>query len=233
MKGNWNFKGKIADATDKWAIDGSVFRYKKQWYMLWSGWDGDTNGEQDIYIAKLKNPWTVAGNRVRISSPVFDWERYGDLHDADNPPHVSVNEGPEALQHNGKLFVVYSASGCWTDHYSLGMLTFTGKNLLDSSSWKKTEQPVFTTSTENKVYAPGHNSFFKSADGKEDWILYHANSDTAQGCGGHRSPRAQKFVWDADGLPRFGTPVKAGEKFPVPSNKMERKKSLPVSAMAD
>ncbi|RZK78727.1 MAG: glycosyl hydrolase family 43, partial [Pedobacter sp.] len=34
MKGEWVFKGKVADKTDKWAIDGSVFEFKKQLYML-------------------------------------------------------------------------------------------------------------------------------------------------------------------------------------------------------
>ncbi len=78
---------------------------------------GDVNGEQDIYIAKLKNPWTIEGNRVRISASTYDWEKYGDLKDAENPLHVNVNEGPQILEHKGKLFLVYSASGCWTDHY--------------------------------------------------------------------------------------------------------------------
>ena len=64
-------------------------------------------------------------------------------------------------------------------------------NLLDSAAWKKSPQPVFTTSVQNKVFAPGHNSFFKSPDGNEDWILYHANSEAGQGCGRMRSPRAQ------------------------------------------
>jgi len=72
---------------------------------------------------------------------------------------------------------------------------------------------------ENKVFAPGHNSFFKSPDGKEDWILYHANSEPGQGCGKHRSPRAQKFTWNADGTPHFGEPVKEGMVLAVPSNK--------------
>lgn len=230
MKGEWIFKGKIADSTDKWAIDGSVFWYNGQHYFIWSGWEGDTNGQQDLYIAKLKNPWTIDGGRVRISSPVFDWERHGTLNDPDNPPHVAVNEGPQALQHNGKLFIAYSASGCWTDKYSLGLLRFTGTdNLLDSAAWRKADQPVFTASIENKVFAPGHNSFFKSADGKEDWILYHANSEAGQGCGRNRSPRAQKFRWSHEGLPVFGAPVKAGEKLAVPSGKRKKK----AAALAD
>lgn len=231
MKGEWTFKGKIAAATDKWAIDGSVFSFRNKWYLVWSGWEGNTNGQQDIYIARLKNPWTVDGDRVRISSPVFDWERHGDLHDADNPPHVAVNEGPQALQHGKNLYLVYSASGCWTDHYSLGLLAFTGNdNLLDSASWKKSAKPVFATSAENKVYAPGHNSFFKSPDGREDWILYHANSAPAQGCGRARSPRAQPFAWDRNG-PVFGTPVKEGESLPVPSGKQKKRQA--ATAMAD
>jgi GH43 family beta-xylosidase len=38
MKGEWNFKGKVADSSDKWAIDGSVFKHGNQFYMIWSGW---------------------------------------------------------------------------------------------------------------------------------------------------------------------------------------------------
>ena len=123
LQGTWTDKGQLAAATDKWAIDGSVFELRGQLYLLWSGWAGDANGRQDIYIARLKNPWTVAGERVRLSTPTYAWERNGDLGAASNPPHVDVNEGPELLQHDGKLFLVYSSSGCWTDTYTLGLLS--------------------------------------------------------------------------------------------------------------
>lgn len=220
MQGEWIFKGKINDGTDKWAIDGHVFAYKNQWYMLWSGWQGDKNGQQDIYIAKMRNPWTIDGKRVRISSPVFEWERNGDLNDPNNPPHVNVNEGPQSLMHGDKLFVVYSASGCWTDHYALGLLSFSGGNdLLDSANWQKSPLPVFKQSKENGIYAPGHNSFFKSPDGTEDWILYHANTQPGQGCGSFRSPRAQPFSWNKDGTPNFGVPLKDKTALPVPSSR--------------
>jgi GH43 family beta-xylosidase len=220
LEGDWTFKGKISDPSDKWAIDGSVFEHNRQLYMVWSGWEGNTNGRQDLYIAKLKNPWTIEGNRVKISHPEHTWERHGDLNDPDNPPHVDVNEGPQMLVHKDNVFIIYSASGCWTDFYALGMLTASvHSNLLDASSWKKFPQPVFNQSTENRVFAPGHNSFFKSPDGKEDWILYHANDEPGQGCGNQRSPRAQKFTWNPDGTPQFGEPVKEGIPLQVPSNK--------------
>ena len=218
MKGEWIFKGKIAAQTDKWAIDGNVFTYKKQLYMIWSGWEGDTNGQQNIYIAKMKTPTQIDGDRVRISSPTQPWELYGALHDDVNPPQVNVNEGPQFLTHKEKVFIVFSASGCWTDNYSLGLLTFTGKeNLLDATAWVKSDQPILGQSDQTKVYAPGHNSFFKSPNGKEDWILYHANSKPGEGCGIKRSPRMQQIKWDKNGNPVIGEPVSEVTKLAIPA----------------
>ncbi|MES1226305.1 MAG: family 43 glycosylhydrolase, partial [Bacteroidota bacterium] len=160
---------------------------------------------------------TTEGERVKLSSPELDWETVGDLNNPNDVPHVNVNEGPEVLKHNDKLFLIYSASGCWTDNYALGMLTASvDADIMNAASWTKSSQPVFKQSPENGVYAPGHNSFFKSADGKEDWILYHANDRPGQGCGEFRSPRAQRFTWKADGSPDFGTPVKTNELLKIP-----------------
>ena len=218
MAGEWVFKGKITDATDKWAIDGDVFRYKDRLYMVWSGWEGDENGEQDIYIAGMKDPLTIESARVKIGSPEYGWEKIGDIKNPKNdPPHINVNEGPQGLVHGDDLFVIYSASACWTDNYALGMLRYTGKgDILDPASWKKSDSAVFRQSPANGVYATGHNSFFLSPDGKENWILYHANSKPGQGCGNTRAPRAQKFTWNAAGEPVFGDPVKDNVPLPVP-----------------
>lgn len=217
MEGDWKIKGQIADKTNKWAIDADVFAYRQHYYIIWAGWEGDRNGQQNIYIARLKNPWTIASKRVCIARPTYAWEEHGDLHDAVNPPHVDVNEGPQALLHNGKLFIVFSASGCWTDFYALGLLVFNGKNdPLQPAAWKKYPEPLFRASVANGVYAPGHNSFFTSPNGKEDWILYHANDKPGQGCGAFRSPRAQRFTWK-NGRPYFGEPVKTGVPLPIPA----------------
>jgi GH43 family beta-xylosidase len=219
FEGQWVLKGKISDPSDKWAIDGSVFEHNKKLHMIWSGWEGDKNGRQDIYIAQMENPWTIKSQRVMISKPELAWERHGNLNDEWNPPHVAVNEGPQILKREEKLFVIYSASGCWTDFYALGMLTASASaNILDPLSWTKSQDPVFKQSATNDVWAPGHNSFFKSPDGTEDWILYHANEDPGQGCGKFRSPRAQKFSWTSDGTPYFGEPVSTSSPIEIPSN---------------
>ena len=226
--GEWVIKGKVADPSDRWAIDATVFEQGPRLYMIWSGWPADRNGVQNLYIAELSDPWTVKGSRVLLSTPEFPWERVGDLNprrDPDENPglntvdplHVDVNEGPAVLLRNGRVFVVYSAGGCWTDRYSLGMLTAgASANLLDSASWKKSPLPVFWQSPKSSAFGPGHNSFFRSPDGTQDWIVYHANPDAGQGCGGRRSPRAQPFTWKSDGTPDFGRPVAIGVPIPEP-----------------
>jgi GH43 family beta-xylosidase len=214
LSAHWVFKGKVADETNKWAIDVSEFDYQGKQYLLWSGWEGDDNVSQNIYIAQLSNPWTIASPRVMLSTPQYDWEKKGS---GNGLPYV--NEGPEILKSpQGRLFLTYSASGCWTDDYSLGMLSLkAGGNPMKASDWTKSNTPVFTKSLENQVYGPGHNGFFQSADGKEDWIIYHANPASGQGCDGHRSPRMQRVLWRKDGTPDFGEPVKTGTIIKIPS----------------
>lgn len=218
LEGTWTFRGKVADATDKWAIDASVFEDRGQKYLLWSGWEGDHNGEQRIYIAHLANPWTVDSPRTLLSYPKYPWEHVGDLVNDPTLPHVEVNEGPEMLQHGKDLFLVYSGSACWTDYYELGVVQATsGSNLLDPGSWHKFDHPFFKQERANMVFGPGHNGFFLSPDGKENWIVYHANPESGQGCDGHRSPRIQRFTWNADGTPNFGVPVSAETPLQKPS----------------
>ena len=226
--GEWRMKGKVSDATDRWAIDATVFEEGAHLYMVWSGWESDANGAQNLYIAELSDPWTVKGARVKISAPDLPWERVGDLKPRRDPEenpglnqldplHVDVNEGPEILRHGDRIFVVYSAAGCWTDYYSMGVLTASaGSNLLNAASWKKSALPVFWQSPAAGAYGTGHGSFFTSPDGSQNWMLYHANPEAGQGCGRQRSPRAQPFTWKTDGTPDFGRPVPIGTPIPRP-----------------
>ena len=49
-----SLKGKVAEYPDHWTIDGNVFEFKNHLYgFVWL--EGDTNGQQNIYIAKMKN----------------------------------------------------------------------------------------------------------------------------------------------------------------------------------
>ena len=66
-----------------------------------------------------------------------------------------------------------------------------------------------------QMFGPGHCCFVKSADGTEDWIIYHGAKYS--GAGWNRSLRAQKFMWLADGSPDFGKPVSPDIPLPVPA----------------
>lgn len=176
-----------------WNIDGSVFTSTNgQMYFIFSG---SPSGTQNIYIAPMSNPYTLSGTPVMISAPTLSWETIG------SPP--AVNEGPFGFVHNGRVFIDYSASGCWTDDYCLGLLTLTGNNPLDIASWTKSG-PVF--SKQPTACGPGHNCVVQDGSGQW-WNVYHANNVSGQGCGGYRQLHAQRIFWDASNTPYFGAPV--------------------------
>ena len=129
-----------------------------------------------------------------------------------------MNEGPVALQRDGKTWIIYAASACWGPNYKLGMLTYLGGDPLKVESWSKYPEPLFQRSDERGVFGPGHNTFFKSPDGTEDWMAYHANDLEGDVCGMGRTPRIQKFGWNDDGTPDFGIPVATGTELEVPSD---------------
>jgi GH43 family beta-xylosidase len=181
-----------------WLIDASVLRLNGGLYLLGSGSIGGSR--QSLVIAPMSNPVTVSGGFSVISSPTLAWEQQGGI----------VNEAPVALQRGGRTFIVYSASACWGPDYKLGRLTHNGGNPLSASSWSKAPNPVFQRSDAAGVYGPGHNGFFTSPDGTENWIVYHANDAVGDGCDNGRTTRAQRFTWNADGTPNFGTPVRLG-----------------------
>ncbi|MDQ3230924.1 MAG: family 43 glycosylhydrolase [Pseudobdellovibrionaceae bacterium] len=294
--GPYRFKGQITPNTDRWAIDGTVLDMPDgARYFVWSGWDGQSNIQQNLYIARMVNPWTLvqqtvanpklkpvrrhagaflnleahadeagvyslevlyscthtsmqrltingeshlglhytptgSGNwqthyekielhqgrnilrfaegigkakidkvlirplgqdRSVISSPEFHWEKMG------GPPYI--NEGPQILWRNDRLHIVYSASGSWTDHYQLGLLTFQGGDIMDKKNWKK-KGPVFQGT--DQVFGPGHASFIQFEE--RDFIVYH--SAKYSGAGWNRHVRMQPFSWDDEGDPVFGSP---------------------------
>lgn len=207
--GEYEMLGKITDPDDKWAIDGTLLVRSGELYFVWSGWEGDENVAQNLYIAHMKSPTELDSERVCLSKPEYDWEKLGS---GDGLP--TVNEGPAILCRDGATYIVYSASGSWCDDYCLGMLTLVGDDPMDPEAWVKSKEPVFVKA--ENAYGPGHCCFTTSPDGSEDYMLYHANLESGSGWGG-RSLRMQKVNW-IDGNPVFGEPAKVGEELIVPSD---------------
>jgi GH43 family beta-xylosidase len=203
--GPYTFKADLLDPTNDntWELDGSILQLNGNLYLMGTYYAGN----QPLFIKPMSNPWTVSGTRRLLETPSYSWETIGG----------AVGEGPEALYHNGRTFIIYSASHCSTPDYKMGMLTYNSGDPLLSSSWTKSPNPVFQRSNANGVYGPGHGNFFTSPDGTESWMAYHANSSSSGGCDMNRSTRAQRFTWNADGTPNFAVPLSLTTDIPVPS----------------
>ncbi|TMW59963.1 hypothetical protein Poli38472_000005 [Pythium oligandrum] len=206
--GTWTYKGQLKDSqNDFWAIDATILQLRGTNYILYSGHADNDHSLQRIYISKLENPWTQVPGRTMITEPQYSFETNG-----------NVNEGPEILMKNGKVFMVYSANGCWTNQYNLGMLWMNeGDDPMNAASWRKLNYPVFGANPAVGAYSPGHNSFFKSPDGTQDWIAYHAAATANEGCEINRFFNAKLVNWKSDGFPDFGAPVANGHLLPGPS----------------
>jgi GH43 family beta-xylosidase len=212
--GPYTYKGQLTTPGGDWSIDPSPLQLPNgQLYLAWSGWPGSTNGVQNIYLAKLSSPWTISGGRTLLSTPTYSWETQA------GTVGVLVNESPEPIVHGNQVFITYSASGCWTPDYALGLLSAsTGANLLDASSWHKSATPVFHSNTAAGIYAPASNGWFTSPDGRQTWMVFHAVNDSAGNCGLERSVYAQRVTWGADGFPQLGgEPVSLTTTLQVPS----------------
>ncbi len=187
---------KVADSDDSWAIDQTVARINGQLYMAWSDISG--GGPQRIKIARMSSPTAIIGRGAIVSTPTHAWERSG----------APVNEAPQFIVRGSKVHMAISASACWTDDYKLGLLSANlTADLTAPASWSKAAVPILQKG--NGAFGPGHNGFTKSPDGSEDWLVYHANPASGQGCGNARTTRIQKITWNGD-TPVFGAPSATG-----------------------
>lgn len=118
-------------------------------------------GNSNLYLAEMANPWTLKGEPVMLSKPEFDWECRG----------FKVNEGPAVLMHGDKLFISYSASAT-DENYCMGLLWIDRQaDPLQPANWHKAPQPVFRTSYENRQYGPVIIVLPKRRKGKMCWCI--------------------------------------------------------------
>lgn len=197
--GAYTFRGQLS--LGRPAIDPSLLRMNGKNYLMYVEVEGGANS---VWITNLTGPTTPAGPNRKLIYPDQPWER------GDGTSHnYPVSEGPTALYHAGKTFIVYSGSDTGTYVYCLGLLTYRGTgDPTQYQNWKKSG-PVFSYSASNGVYAPGRGTFTTSPDGSQDWMVYHAKATNTYTYS-DRSLRAQPFTWTPDGDPDFGVPVPAG-----------------------
>ncbi|GAB2891136.1 family 43 glycosylhydrolase [Streptomyces mayteni] len=200
--GPYHFKAKLEPPNhrDTYAIDPSVFEHNGRLYLAYAGINRyQHNG---LNIAPLTNPYTVAGNAVALDA-------------AGGCPEV--REGPEFLNRNGRTWMTYSACDTGKPDYQVWMMSLpNGADPLVPGNWTQRQGPVFSRADDRGVYGPGHHAFFRSPDGTEDWIVYHAKT-TTDFTYSNRTTRAQRITWNADGSPNLGRPLALGATQELPS----------------
>jgi len=195
--GEWEYKRKPARTV--YSIDPTVYTAPDgTQYMCYSRVDREYG--QVLDIAKMKNPTSIY-DATMIARAELEWELV--------EPYTgssAILEGAFFLENNGRLFIIYSANGCWSNHYALGVLEYKGGDMCSPDSWEKHPEPLLTYG--NGVYGPGHASFFRSPDGSEVWCAYHGmrqSNDTVT-----LAPRyfhLQKVEFDETGYPVMGQPI--------------------------
>ena len=166
---------------------------------------------QVLVIREMLDPLTFTDNFVEIARPTLAWELAEGYRG-----NQAIAEGAFFLKNKDKLFIIYSANGCWSDDYCLGVLEYTGGEICCPSSWKKHEKPLFVKG--NGIFGVGHASFFESPDNSEVWCAYHcllhSNPDRVSM---DRHTCVQKISFNEKGYPVMGKPVGIKEYIKSPS----------------
>ena len=202
LKDPWKELGKMKRAPEDefsfeaFSLDGTVFENKGEYFYVWAEKVGVGKQISNLYIAKMEHPHQLKTVQVLLTTPDYDWERYG----------FWVNEGPAVIKHGNKLFLTYSASETG-EHYCMGMLTADmDADLLDPLSWKKERYPVLQTDASRNIYGPGHNSFTTDEEGN-DLMVYHLRTESKiEGnplYNPNRHACLMKVRWDSQGCPVF------------------------------
>lgn len=176
----------------KQANDFTVFDHQGQLYAVW----GTLGAGEPIgpAIAPMDNPYTISVDRSFLPG--------------------GGGEGPRVLQKDGKVFITMSEGDYASNGYRLSYFMNTDGNILNPSSWSRTNDVFVATS---EVSGPARAGFVKSADGTEDWMIYHSRVYKDTGRNWWREVNIKKFDWNPDVTPNFGQPVSPNEWQDLPS----------------
>lgn len=203
----------------EWAIGQSLLRANGKTYLTWTGEKsrGTADHHQTLNIAELANPYTIKGEGSVICVPEYNWETHGYAYSASKGvSYPKVVEGATAVYgDNGEIFIVYSASGYWTNYYCLATLTLIpGADPLKKSSWIKDSEPIFQH--QNGVFGPGHAAYTTDAAGNR-WMIYHAYLDWSRT---HRYVFIQPYTLSGTTFDMNGGPYSQETTFSIINNKI-------------
>lgn len=69
--------GKDEISFEAFSLDATVFEVKGEWYYIWVEKVGVGKQISNLYIAHMKNGYTLDTVQVLLTTPDYDWERFG------------------------------------------------------------------------------------------------------------------------------------------------------------
>ncbi|MBR3196008.1 MAG: glycoside hydrolase family 43 protein [Clostridia bacterium] len=161
--------------------------------------------EAHIYAVKLAADCThIIGEPICVLKPDQEWEGL-------SAPTTGRRwcEGPLALLHDGKVYIMYSGNFFKERYYAIGCATADDP----MGPFVKYEDNPVMHDDYPRVSGPGHNSVAWSPDGTEMFIVYHIHTDAGEG-GFDRQVCIDRMGWDENGKLYCTGPSTTPQKMP-------------------
>lgn len=195
---------------DVFAIDPSFYKDNDSGKMYICCSEVVEGKGQVLTIQEMKSPSEPVGERMIIAVSELAWENA-------NAGRPKIVEGGYFVKSpNGRLFILYSANGCWSDDYAVGLLEYKGGEMVCAESWEKFLEPIVKKS--GGKFGPGHATFFYSPDKTELWICHHCVEKSNPSIEPIKRPcHVQRVYFDETGFPHVGDLLPENTPYPVPS----------------
>lgn len=179
------------------SLDMTYFEQGGNAYYAWSQRYIDDNalGDPLTWIARVDpaHPDRIIGTAKPLIAPALSWE-------------LRLAEGGFALDHNGKIYVVYSSDGVSPRYVVGGIWADADSDLTDIDNWHKYNTPLLNSVampagvTDYLTYpqGPGHGAVTEDEDGNPLYV-YHTWGNGVQGDG--RDARIGRIHWASGDRP--------------------------------
>lgn len=177
--------GETLNPVQRISLDMTVIADSGRWYYAWQQ-------VGSVWIASFdpKKPNRLTSKPRQIIVPEYAWDN-------------AIAEGPNAVVHDGRIFLIYSGSLVGID-YTTGLVTApAGENadLLDPATWTKLAYPLQKSGVYNGEWqlGTGHGMWSHDEDGNLIYVFH--NAEYNEGRYGGRDAQVRRVHWSAEGMP--------------------------------
>jgi GH43 family beta-xylosidase len=186
-----------------------------------------------LYIQPMTNPWTLTGSMVTVrngdNDKTYPWEG-GTWEISSAFVHTVGTQTTVTIPYSSENGAIAKSDGPDGWNWSIGAMVNTDGNILNPASWSKLPTPLMHGGPDSGFYRVLAANPFKSPDGTEDWFIYNGG-DNMTDAFSYRRGFVQKFTWNANGTPNFGTPLNLLSSAATPSGETGSPSALTPGTM--